>query len=82
MSTNMSSLESELEATRNQLADTIDQLVNRVSPKTIMDRQLTTTKAHFVAAETGRLRTDNVTKVVGGVVGFVAVLAIIRKLTR
>jgi Protein of unknown function (DUF3618) len=78
----MSSLESELEATRDQLADTIDQLVHRVSPKTIVDHQVTTAKAHFVDTETGQPRTDNIARAVGGIVGFIVVLAIIRKLTR
>ncbi len=78
----MSSLENELDQARDQLAATIDQLIHRVSPKTIVDRQVTTTKAHFVDTESGKPRTDNISKVAAGVVGFIVVLAIIRKLTR
>jgi hypothetical protein len=78
----LSSLETEIEQTRERLAGTIDQLVYRASPKTILSRQLATTKAHFVDAETGAPRTDNILKVVGGVVGVVAVFAVIRAIVR
>ena len=39
-------------------------------------------KAHFVDVDTGAPRTDNILKVVGGVVGVVVVLAVIRKIVR
>ena len=82
MTTDPSSLESDVEATRERLAATIDQLVYRASPKTIVGRQVASTKAHFVDAETGAPRTDNILKVVGGVVGVVVAVAVIRKLVR
>ena len=82
MTTDPSSLESDVEATRERLASTIDQLVYRASPKTIVGRQVASTKAHFVDAETGAPRTDNILKVVGGVVGVVVAFAVIRKLVR
>ena len=75
----LSSLEREIEATREQLASTIDQLLYRVHPKTIVGREVTSIKAHFVDSETGAPRTDNILKVVGGVVGVIAVFVIIRK---
>jgi Protein of unknown function (DUF3618) len=78
----MSSLESDLERTRDQLAATIDELMHRVSPKTIVDRQVSTTKAHFVDTDSGKPRADNIGKVAAAVVGFIVVLAIIRKVTR
>jgi hypothetical protein len=78
----LSSLETEIEQTRERLAGTIDQLVYRASPKTILSRQVATTKAHFVDTETGAPRTDNILKVVGGVVGVVVVFAVIRKIVR
>ncbi len=82
MTTDLSSLETEIEATRERLASTIDQLVYRASPKTVLGRQVATTKAHFVDVETGAPRTDNILKVVGGVVGVVVAFAVIRKLVR
>lgn len=76
----MSALEAEMEETRERLANTIDQLVYRAHPKTIVNRQVADIKAHFVDAETGQPRTDNILKVVGGVVGTIVVLAVIRKI--
>ena len=77
----LDSLESEIEATRERLADTIDQLVYRASPKTIVRREVATLKAVYVAPD-GSPRTDNILKTAGAVVGFVALMATLRKLTR
>jgi hypothetical protein len=78
----MSSLESEIEETRVRLASTIDQLVYRSSPKTIAKREVASFKAHFVDPATGRPRTDNILKVVGGTVGVFVVLGVLRKIVR
>jgi len=75
----LSALEREIEQTREQLATTIDQLLYRAHPKTIVSREVSSIKAHFVDVRTGQPRTDNILKVVGGVVGVVVVFAIIRK---
>jgi hypothetical protein len=82
VNTELSSLETEIEQTRERLASTIDELVYRASPKTIVGRQVASTKAHFVDVNTGAPRTDNILKVVGGVVGVVVALAVIRKIVR
>jgi hypothetical protein len=74
-------IEKDLEATREQLADTIDQLLYRASPKTIVKREIATVRGFFVDAQ-GNPRTDNILKVAGGVVGFVAFVIVIRKVTR
>ncbi len=74
-------LESEIEATRARLAATIDQLAYRASPKTIVKREINSIKAHFVDPH-GNPRTDNILKVVGGVVGFAVVVVVVRKATR
>jgi hypothetical protein len=78
----LSSLESEIEETRDRLAATIDQLVHRANPKTIVGREVTTIKSHFVDLRTGEPRTDNILKVAGGVVGVVVLFALIRKIVR
>jgi len=78
----LSSLESEIEATRERLATTIDQLVYRAHPKTIASRQAASIKGHFVDPQTGQPRTDNILKVAGGVVGVVVAFALIRKIVR
>ena len=82
MGNDMSSLESEIEATRERLAATIDQLVYRASPKTIARREVASFKAHFVDPATGQPRTDNILKVVGGTVGVFVLLGVIRKIVR
>jgi len=75
----MSALEREIEATRERLASTIDQLAYRAHPKTIVGRQVTTVKSHFVELDTGAPRTDNILKVAGALVGVVVLLAVVRK---
>jgi hypothetical protein len=74
-------LESDIEATRERLAATIDQLAYRASPKTIVRREVNGYKAHFVDAQ-GNPRTDNILKVAGGVVGFVAFVVVMRTVTK
>jgi Protein of unknown function (DUF3618) len=74
-----SALEREIEETRERLAGTIDQLLYRSSPKTIASREVASLKAHFVDSTTGEPRTDNILKVVGGVVGAIALIVVIRK---
>ena len=75
-----SSLEREIEATRERLATTIDQLLYRSSPKTIVGREVASIKAHFVDVN-GNPRTDNILKVVGAVAGAVAFVVVVRKLS-
>ena len=81
MSDQVSSLESEIEQTRERLGATIDQLAYRASPKTIIRREIASVKAHFVDPS-GQPRTDNILKVVGGVVGVVVVFGLIRKIVK
>jgi len=77
-----SDIEREIEEARERLAGTIDQLLYRSSPKTIISREIAQVKAHYVDAETGQPRTDNIIKTVGGVAGVVALLVVIRKIVR
>ncbi len=79
MTKDLTALETDIEATRQRLAGNIDQLAHRASPKTIARREAYSIKAYFVDLETGAPRTDNILKVVGGVVGFVGALVVIRK---
>ena len=82
MSGDMSALEREIEETRERLAGTIDELLYRSHPKTIVGREVASMKAHFVDPATGQPRTDNILKVVGSVVGVVVLLGVIRKIVR
>ncbi len=79
MTQDLSALEREIEETRERLASTIDQLAHRAHPKTIVGRQVTTVKSHFVELDTGAPRTDNILKVAGALVGVVVLFVIVRK---
>ncbi len=79
MTQETSALEAEMEATRERLAGTIDQLVYRTSPKTIVRREITTIKGYFVDLETGQPRTTNILKVAGGFLGMVVLFTVVRK---
>ena len=81
VSDQVSSLENEIEQTRERLGATIDQLVYRASPKTIVRREVATVKAHFVDPS-GAPRQDNIIKVVGGVAAVVALFVIVRKIVK
>jgi hypothetical protein len=78
---NLNSIENDIEVTRERLASTIDQLVYRASPKTIARPEANQVKGYFVAPD-GTARTDNIVKVVGGVVAVVVVFGLIRKIVR
>ena len=75
------SIEKDLEDTRERLAGTIDELVYRASPKTIVKRQIASIRGYFVDAQ-GQPRTDNILKVAGGVAGFIAFVVVARRVTR
>jgi AmiR/NasT family two-component response regulator len=75
-------IEAEMEATRERLADTIDQLVHRASPKTIARREAASVRAYFVDPQTGQPRTTNILKVAGGLVGMTVLVVVVRTLAR
>ncbi len=79
MSNEVASLEHDIEETRDRLANTIDELLHRAHPKTIVSREVASLKAHFVDPQTGSPRTDNILKVAGGVIGAVALFVLIRR---
>jgi hypothetical protein len=78
----LSALETEIEETRERLATTIDQLLYRAHPKTIVGRQVSGFKAHFVDRATGRPRTDNILKATGAVVGVITFFVVVRRVVR
>ncbi len=81
MSDQVSSLESEIEQTRAHLGATIDQLVYRASPKTIVRREIASVRGFFVDPS-GSPRTENILKVAGGVAGVVALFVVVRKIVK
>lgn len=76
----MTAIEREIEETRERLASTIDQLVYRASPKTIVKREIAAVKGYFVD-ESGAPRRENITKVAGGVVGAITLIVVVRLIT-
>ena len=75
----MSALEQEIQETRERLATTIDQLLYRAHPKTIVSREVSSIKAHYVDPLSGQPRTDNILKTVGGIVGVIVLFVVVRK---
>ena len=75
----MSALENEIQETRERLATTIDQLLYRAHPKTIVSREVSSIKAHYVDPLSGQPRTDNILKTVGGIVGVIVLFVVVRK---
>ncbi|GAA4372139.1 DUF3618 domain-containing protein [Nocardioides caricicola] len=78
----LSALEQEIEETRERLATTIDQLLYRSHPKTIVSREVADIKAHFVDRSTGQPRTDNILKAAGVAVGVITFFVVVRKVVR
>jgi hypothetical protein len=75
------SIEREMEQTRERLATTIDELIYRSSPKTVVKREVAVVKGTFVDPD-GNPRTENILKVAAGVAGFIVVVVVIRRVTR
>lgn len=82
MTNELTALEREIEQTRERLAHTIDDLLHRAHPKTIVSREVTTIKQFFVDPQSGSPRTDNILKVAGGVLGTVALFVVVRRVAR
>ena len=72
-------IEADIAATRERLASTVDELVDRASPKAVLERQVEQAKSQ-VFDEQGQLRTQKIVAVAGAVVGVVGVLLVIRRL--
>jgi len=68
----------DIEHTRDQLAATIDALLDRTNPKNVAQRMLERAKAQFVATD-GSPRMDQIGKAAGAVAGFVVVIVLIRR---
>jgi flagellar motor component MotA len=75
-------LEREIEETRERLAGTIDQLIYRSSPKTIVQRQVAAIRSTYVDPATGQPKMANIVKTAGIVVGVVGLMVALRKLSR
>lgn len=78
MPSSTTELEAQIEATREQLASTLDQLIYRVKPSTVIGREKAKLRARFVNPD-GSPNTANIAKVAavaGGVVGFLVLVRV------
>lgn len=80
--TNVSAQEQDIERTRAELASSIDQLLYRASPKTIVSREVSSVKSRFVDPQTGEPNTQNIAIAAGAVVGVIALFVTLRKLSK
>lgn len=78
----MNALEREIEQTRERLAGTLDQLLYRANPKTIVGREVTSVKSKFVDLETGAPKTDAILRAAGIAVGVIVGIVVLRKIVR
>lgn len=69
----------ELEVLLSRLSDNVDQLVDRIKPANIAQRQVQRIKDFFIDEETGP-RVEHIVPVVTGVVATVAGLVVLRRL--
>ena len=81
MSTDTDALVEEIEQIRQRLAGTVDELVDRAHPKAVANRAVGNVKAKFVD-ETGSPRMETILPAVGIVAAVLAVLVVLRRLTR
>ena len=72
-------IEADIAATRARLASTVDELVDRASPKNMALRQVEQAKAQ-VFDERGQLRTQKIVAVAGAAAGVIGVLLLVRRL--
>lgn len=77
----LTAAEAEIEATRERLAQTIDELLDRTNPRNVVRREVAGVKAFFVDPQ-GNPRTENILKVAAGVAGVIGVVVVIRRVTR
>ncbi|MCD9197175.1 DUF3618 domain-containing protein [Aeromicrobium wangtongii] len=71
----------QIDVIRERLAETVDTLIDRSSPKNIARRGLDDLKAKFVD-ETGSPRMETILPLVGGTVAVIASIIVIRRLLR
>ena len=77
----ISDIESEMDATRARLAETLDELKYATAPKNIINRQVSRVKSFYVD-DYGAVRVDHVAATVGVVVTVVVVRKVWKRITR
>lgn len=75
----MAQIESDMDATRERLTETINQLTEALQPKNIMNRQVAKVKGFYVD-EYGAVRPERVAATVGAVVAGVVVIKVTKRI--
>ena len=73
-------LVAEIDEVREHLASTIDTLIDRTSPKSILRRGVASVKGKFID-ENGSPRLETIVPVVAAVAGTIAAAVVVRRLT-
>ena len=81
MSKQTDELVQEIDEIRERLAQTVDELVGAVHPRSIAQRAMASMKGKFVD-ETGAVRTEVVLPLVGGTAAVIAAAVVVRKVVR
>lgn len=71
----------EIDQIRDRLADTVDALIDRTSPKNVARRGLADLKGRFVD-ETGSPRLGTIVPLVGGTIAVIAGIVVVRRFLR
>lgn len=71
----------EIEQIRNRLAGTVDELLDRTSPRKVLRRKKAEAKAYFID-EHGSPRLENIVPVVAGAAVVLGLLLAIRRIVR
>ena len=71
----------EIDEIRERLADTVDALIDRTSPRNIARRGLYNVRSRFID-ETGSPKLETILPVVGGTIAVIAGIIVVRRLLR
>jgi anti-sigma factor RsiW len=72
-------IEAEIAATRERLASTVDELVDKAHPRNVVKRQVEQARSQVFDAE-GNLRTEKIATVAGAIAAVLVVLLLIRRM--
>ena len=72
-------IEAEIAATRERLASTVDELVDRAHPRNVVKHQVEQARSQVFDAE-GNLRTEKIATVAGALAGVIVLLLLVRRL--
>jgi hypothetical protein len=72
-------IEAEIERARNNLAATLDELVDRVKPANVARRGSEKVRAQFIDSDTGAPRVERIAPVAGAAVGLLVLIVLVKR---